>query len=222
MTRDPLGVTPNGGSLNAFNIRNQYKDGMSLYEYVSSSPVCKTDNSGLSECGFNRSTESPCPRSPEPSGRGTFYFGKTWLVSFLYTTDYVKCSNDCEYKVIRKTCNSSAKYWYSDYNISDKFGSSPKEHEEGHLDIWDNTWTALTASIHVYEGICMPLEAAMCYNNLTFWINSAYTELGWALNYEYDCAATGFSCNEAASSRKKFEEQWAIVVNKLAECSKLK
>jgi hypothetical protein len=38
LTHDPLGINPADGALNPLSIRRQYKDGMSLYEYVHSSP----------------------------------------------------------------------------------------------------------------------------------------------------------------------------------------
>ena len=47
MTRDPLGVVPDAQSPNAFTIRGQYKDGLSLYEYVKSESLLLTDPSGL-------------------------------------------------------------------------------------------------------------------------------------------------------------------------------
>lgn len=47
MQRDPLGIDPAGGKQNPFNILKQYKDGMSLYEYVSSRPTLNQDPYGF-------------------------------------------------------------------------------------------------------------------------------------------------------------------------------
>ena len=46
---DPLGITPRPQKPNVFGIIGQYKDGMSLYEYVRSNPVMNVDPWGLLE-----------------------------------------------------------------------------------------------------------------------------------------------------------------------------
>ena len=47
LSHDPLGITPNPPNPNIFDIAGQYKDGLSLYEYVKSKPVVYTDGLGL-------------------------------------------------------------------------------------------------------------------------------------------------------------------------------
>jgi RHS repeat-associated protein len=47
LQRDPLGVNPAGGKENPFYIKNCYKDGLNLYEYVRSKPISNTDHFGL-------------------------------------------------------------------------------------------------------------------------------------------------------------------------------
>ena len=47
LTHDPLGITPNPQRPNYFDVINQYKDGLSLYEYVRSEPVQGLDAYGL-------------------------------------------------------------------------------------------------------------------------------------------------------------------------------
>ena len=47
LTHDPFGITPNPPNPNYFNITGQYKDGLSLYEYVKSNPITKVDSYGL-------------------------------------------------------------------------------------------------------------------------------------------------------------------------------
>jgi len=49
LTHDPLGITPNPQKPNEFGIIGQYKDWLSLYEYVSSKPVMASDPLGLIE-----------------------------------------------------------------------------------------------------------------------------------------------------------------------------
>jgi RHS repeat-associated protein len=52
LTNDPLGITPNPQSPNVFNIKNQYTDGMNLYECVKSNPLIENDAHGLfGKCG---------------------------------------------------------------------------------------------------------------------------------------------------------------------------
>lgn len=48
LTQDPMGIVPNGQiAMNPFSIHKQYKDGMSIYEYVKNNPVIFSDSSGL-------------------------------------------------------------------------------------------------------------------------------------------------------------------------------
>jgi RHS repeat-associated protein len=47
MQRDPLGVNPAGRKLNSFKPRQQYADGMNVYEYVASIPTILSDPYGL-------------------------------------------------------------------------------------------------------------------------------------------------------------------------------
>jgi len=47
LTHDPLGITPNPQLPNYFDAISQYKDGLSLYEYVRSNPINKLDQLGL-------------------------------------------------------------------------------------------------------------------------------------------------------------------------------
>jgi len=47
LTHDPLGIVPNSQALNYFKPDNQYLEGLSLYEYASSTPVLATDPWGL-------------------------------------------------------------------------------------------------------------------------------------------------------------------------------
>ena len=50
---DKLGMIPNDDNrINPFGPRNQYKDGLNLYEYVSSNPVIYVDPCGLLSCGI--------------------------------------------------------------------------------------------------------------------------------------------------------------------------
>src|SRR4030042_5887225 len=58
-THDPLGITPNPQLPNKFDSINQYKDGLSLYEYVGSNPVIYVDTHGLV-------TLTPDPIEPPP------------------------------------------------------------------------------------------------------------------------------------------------------------
>jgi RHS repeat-associated protein len=47
MQRDPLGIDPAGREQNPFNARNQYSDGMNIYEYVRGNPANHSDPLGL-------------------------------------------------------------------------------------------------------------------------------------------------------------------------------
>ncbi|MDH4241473.1 MAG: hypothetical protein OEW48_18090, partial [Phycisphaerae bacterium] len=47
LTHDPLGITPNPQKPNRFEAIGQYKDGMSLYQYVDSNPAIMSDPWGL-------------------------------------------------------------------------------------------------------------------------------------------------------------------------------
>jgi len=47
LTHDPLGINPSGEIKNIFAILSQYRDSMSLYEYVKSNPVMNLDPEGL-------------------------------------------------------------------------------------------------------------------------------------------------------------------------------
>ena len=47
LSHDPLGIVPNATKPNKFKIINQYRDGISLYEYVQTDPVNKRDPYGL-------------------------------------------------------------------------------------------------------------------------------------------------------------------------------
>ena len=47
LTHDPLGITPNPQKPNRFDVIGQYKDGLSLCEYVGSNPINKVDSLGL-------------------------------------------------------------------------------------------------------------------------------------------------------------------------------
>ena len=47
LTHDPLGITPNAQLPNKFDIISQFKDGLSLYEYVGSNPVLYIDPTGM-------------------------------------------------------------------------------------------------------------------------------------------------------------------------------
>jgi len=51
LTEDPLGITPNPPKPNIFNVTSQYKDELSLYEYVRSNPVSQYDSFGLACSG---------------------------------------------------------------------------------------------------------------------------------------------------------------------------
>ena len=44
LTHDPLGIVPNAHFMNDFDVLGQYKDGTSLYEYVSGNPVTEAVN----------------------------------------------------------------------------------------------------------------------------------------------------------------------------------
>ena len=46
LTHDPLGITPNPQKPNKFDIPGQYKDGLSLYQYISNNPVISVDAFG--------------------------------------------------------------------------------------------------------------------------------------------------------------------------------
>ena len=47
LSHDPLGIMPNAIKPNVFRIRNQYKDGLNIYQYVASKPILKYDSYGL-------------------------------------------------------------------------------------------------------------------------------------------------------------------------------
>jgi len=47
LTPEPLGITPNPQKPNRWGIRGQYIDGISLYQYITSNPLCRTDALGL-------------------------------------------------------------------------------------------------------------------------------------------------------------------------------
>jgi RHS repeat-associated protein len=47
LTQDPLGINPTVGTLNHSSVSQHYTDGMSLYEYVRSCPLIRTDPQGL-------------------------------------------------------------------------------------------------------------------------------------------------------------------------------
>ena len=68
-TRDPLGVVPNAQSPNEFSIvKSQYKDGMSLYQYVASNPINYSDLYGLYWVDFEIFPPSPAPPTLNPVG----------------------------------------------------------------------------------------------------------------------------------------------------------
>ena len=50
LTQDPLGITPNPRKPNVFDAVGQYKNGLSLYEYVNSNPAYQLDPLALSWC----------------------------------------------------------------------------------------------------------------------------------------------------------------------------
>ena len=54
LTKDPLGITPEGGEYNSFKVTFQYKDGLSLYGYVNSNPILLRDSYGLVGCSGGR------------------------------------------------------------------------------------------------------------------------------------------------------------------------
>jgi len=84
LTHDPLGITPNPPVPNYFYVTGQYKDGLSLYEYVRSNPVVYADVLGLYPIPF------PPPVYSQPSSTSDigffvsfwkhryFGFGRLW------------------------------------------------------------------------------------------------------------------------------------------------
>jgi RHS repeat-associated protein len=48
LTHDPLGIVPNSHGTNEHNPIGQYRDGLSIYEYVRSNPIANNDPIGLS------------------------------------------------------------------------------------------------------------------------------------------------------------------------------
>lgn len=47
LTKDPLGVVPNAMKPNKFKVKNEYQDGMNLYQYVACNPINHKDSLGL-------------------------------------------------------------------------------------------------------------------------------------------------------------------------------
>jgi len=65
LTHDPLGVTPNPPMPNVFDAIGQYKDSLSLYQYVGSNPLTKFDVYGLRELYDLRKACDECFPSAE-------------------------------------------------------------------------------------------------------------------------------------------------------------
>ncbi|HUW18682.1 MAG TPA: RHS repeat-associated core domain-containing protein [Sedimentisphaerales bacterium] len=95
LTHDPLGINPAAGRVNRFAIRQQYKGGLSLYQYVGSQPIMVTDALG---------TIASCPYNP-PIGNPAFCED---------TLDALHWPNRCWREVVPVGCGNSGNqccYW---------------------------------------------------------------------------------------------------------------
>ncbi|MCD4737473.1 MAG: hypothetical protein K8R53_15625 [Bacteroidales bacterium] len=100
MSHDPLGIVPNGQKPNEFNIMDQFRDGLNIYEYVKSRPTMLTDAFGL--C-------NQCGECIAPSGK-KYHLKGYWLTTPLLGKTEDGIDKDPDYI-------SSGKQWISSFKI---------------------------------------------------------------------------------------------------------
>ena len=62
LSQDPLGINPADGKKNPFAPKNQYKNGVNIYQYVANNPITNLDPKGLDSPGCDGipGKQSPC------------------------------------------------------------------------------------------------------------------------------------------------------------------
>ena len=107
LTNDPLGITPNPPKPNRFDITGQYKDGLSLYEYVNSNPVSLYDSFGLAcsggTCGSSNSKKAgPVCCKIKVTHPGRYGLGR------YGPTPYIPTHSTCTQQTIYSECSPKA------------------------------------------------------------------------------------------------------------------
>jgi len=88
LTHDPLGITPNPPMPNVFDAIGQYKDGLSLYQYVKSNPLVNSDSMGLILVPIKPTPKRCCKIKAFYSG--PYWAGTTCTQDTIYR--YSECS----------------------------------------------------------------------------------------------------------------------------------
>jgi RHS repeat-associated protein len=81
LTHDPLGITPNPQLPNVFNPAGQYKNGLTLYEYVSGTPLENTEPYGLFFIAPPAGPFLGDPLAAEMAAKNAAYIAMKWLLS---------------------------------------------------------------------------------------------------------------------------------------------
>jgi len=211
LTHDPLGITPNPQPPNIFDITSQYKDGLSLYQYVKSNPTANFDAFGNvgAPCTFDFLFDVEERVLPDIRG-DDLIFGQTWVNEWAVSTQVID-ADECKgcWRVEVTDCGADIGWWYvsGDHDDPDESGNTSYEHERHHVNIFHEWWNKVGAKAHSLGSNCMCSKKAECYEGAIHKYNRAYRMMARAANERFDCHTyTGEPKEEACENAARLEE----------------